>query len=260
MSETDQNNNEPTTIIFTDGASRGNPGPGGYGVVIVSGDTVTELGGSERETTNNRMELRAAIEALRYLKENHKLLTTDRVKEHGSHAANYRLTIYTDSSYVLKGITRWVHGWQKNGWKTKSGDAVKNADLWQELAELAERFTIDWQLLEGHVGVAGNERADEIATAYADGKKIDLFNGPLGEYEYNVKDVSRNKLAKETKESSKKGKSGKAYSYVSMVQGEIKTHDSWSECEKRVKGKNAWFRKATSKEHEKEIIDSFRGA
>src|SRR5690606_23364939 len=110
-------------IIFSDGASRGNPGPGGYGVIVVLGDTVTELGGWEDRTTNNRMELRGVIAGL-------SLYVQKQTKEN--------VTIYTDSSYVINGITKWVSGWQKNGWKTKTKADVFNRDLWEELVPLVE--------------------------------------------------------------------------------------------------------------------------
>lgn len=236
--------------IFTDGASRGNPGPGGFGAVIATPDLVIELGGHEENTTNNRMEMKAVVEALRRIDEGAPVL------------------VYTDSSYLLNGITKWVHGWQKNGWKTRAGDDVKNADLWQELVEQVSRLrqaagrqtrnAIDWQLLEGHVGIIGNERADEIATAFADGKDSTLYHGPLAQYPRNVYDVSHDTAAREKKRNGKKGSAGSAYSYVSMVDDEIQTHQTWPECAKRVKGHNAWFRKATSKQEEREIIDRFK--
>jgi ribonuclease HI len=152
---------------------------------------------------------------------------------------------------------------------------VKNSDLWRELADLVSRFDIEWELLEGHVGVAGNERADKIATGFADlpaeagGKDVELYNGPLSEYGRDIRDISHNAQAKETRDGAKKAlrrssgqarstRSGRAHSYVSMVDGEIKTHETWAGCEKRVKGKNAWFRKAMSKEEEEEIKERFR--
>jgi ribonuclease HI len=135
--------------IFTDGACKGNPGPGGWGAVIRSGKHEKELSGGEAETTNNRMEMMAAIEALNTLKRPcHVILTTD-------------------SSYVRDGITKWVHGWQKNGWKTADKIPVKNVELWQSLLEAASRHSVEWHWVKGHAGHPENERADALASAAA---------------------------------------------------------------------------------------------
>lgn len=138
-----------TVEIFTDGACKGNPGPGGWGAVIRSGANEKELSGGEKHTTNNRMELMAAIEALNALKRPcHVILTTD-------------------SNYVRDGITKWIHGWQRNGWKTADKKPVKNAELWQALQEAAQRHRIDWRWVKGHNGHPENERADALASAAA---------------------------------------------------------------------------------------------
>ena len=137
---------QPATIeIWTDGACRGNPGPGGWGALLVSGAHSRELHGGARETTNNRMELTAVIEALAAVKQ-------------PSH-----LVVHTDSQYVKLGISEWLKQWEKRGWKTAGGKAVKNQDLWQRLAELAARHRIDWRWVPAHVGIEGNERADALA-------------------------------------------------------------------------------------------------
>ena len=138
-------NDENTVVIFTDGACSGNPGPGGWGAVLRYRDTEKELSGGESESTNNRMELMAAIMALESL------------------TRPIKVCLYTDSTYVRDGITKWIHGWRKNGWKTAAKKAVKNVDLWQRLDLAAERHTIDWRWIKGHAGHPGNERADELA-------------------------------------------------------------------------------------------------
>ncbi len=131
--------------IYTDGACSGNPGPGGWGARIESGDDVTELKGGEAATTNNRMELTAAIEALKSLPD------------------NSTVKLITDSTYVKDGITRWLVGWKRNGWKTAAKKPVKNIDLWQALEAQCARHQINWQWVKGHTGDAGNERADALA-------------------------------------------------------------------------------------------------
>ena len=131
--------------IFTDGACKGNPGPGGWGAVIRSGAHEKDLSGGEALTTNNRMELMAAIEALKALKR------------------PCRVTLTTDSVYVRDGITKWIHGWQKNGWKTADRKPVKNADLWQQRIEAVRPHRIDWRWVKGHAAHPETERADRLA-------------------------------------------------------------------------------------------------
>lgn len=131
--------------IFTDGACRGNPGPGGWGALLRFGDTEKELFGGEAQTTNNRMELRAAIEALSSLKRPCKVALT------------------TDSQYVRKGITEWIVNWKKRGWKTASKKPVANADLWQQLDAVCAEHDVDWHWVRGHTGHPENERADQLA-------------------------------------------------------------------------------------------------
>lgn len=134
-----------TVEIFTDGACRGNPGPGGWGVLLRYGDRERELYGGERETTNNRMELRAAIEGLKALKE------------------PCRVALTTDSVYVKNGITEWLANWKKKGWKTAGRKPVKNADLWHELDEQNQRHDVSWHWVKGHSGHRENEIADQLA-------------------------------------------------------------------------------------------------
>ncbi len=143
--------------IYTDGACAGNPGPGGWGVLIIDGDNETELIGGEVETTNNRMEMTAAIEGLRAARE----------------GAPVRL--YTDSQYVKNGITQWIEGWKRNGWRTAARKPVKNRDLWEVLDALASGREIEWRWVKGHAGDPGNERADELARQGAVQAGYDVF-------------------------------------------------------------------------------------
>jgi ribonuclease HI len=140
----------PNVEAFTDGACRGNPGPGGWGVVLRAGSNVKELSGGDPATTNNRMELRAAIEALNALK------------------VPCKVDLFTDSVYVRSGITEWLHAWRARGWKTADKKPVKNQDLWQALAALAERHDVAWHWVKGHAGHVENERADVLANLGVD--------------------------------------------------------------------------------------------
>ncbi|USE39481.1 ribonuclease HI [Endozoicomonas sp. SCSIO W0465] len=142
-----------TVEIFTDGACKGNPGPGGWGVLLRYGKVEKTLFGSDPETTNNRMELRAAIEGLKALKRPCSIILT------------------TDSQYVRKGITEWMAGWKRKNWKTAAGKPVKNQDLWQQLDEQNQRHDIDWRWIKGHAGHRENEIADQLACKGAEACK-----------------------------------------------------------------------------------------
>ncbi len=142
----------PDLFAYTDGACSGNPGPGGWGALLIAreGDTVLrerELSGGEAETTNNRMELLAAITALESL------------------TRASKITVVTDSAYVKNGVTQWIHGWKRNGWKTSTRKPVKNVDLWQRLDQAQARHEVRWEWIKGHAGHEENERADELARA-----------------------------------------------------------------------------------------------
>ncbi|WP_145202104.1 ribonuclease HI [Sphingobium sp. B2] len=140
----------PIVDIFTDGACKGNPGPGGWGAVLRFGDTEKEMSGGEALTTNNRMEMMAAVEALNALKK------------------PCRVILHTDSKYVMDGITKWVFGWQKKGWRTADNKPVKNVDIWQALVKAAAPHQMTWKWVKGHAGHPENERADRLASAAAD--------------------------------------------------------------------------------------------
>jgi ribonuclease HI len=145
--------NLPEVEIFTDGACRGNPGPGGWAALLRTGDKQREISGGEALTTNNRMELRAAIEGLNALKK------------------PCRVELHTDSNYVRDGITKWIHGWKRNGWRTADKKPVKNADLWEALLEAAARHQVTWHWVKGHSGHPENDRVDALACAEADSQR-----------------------------------------------------------------------------------------
>ena len=270
-------------LIWSDGSSRGNPGPGGWGVVIVSPEKeVVELGGGEEHTTNNKMELAGAISALSYVEKNISsnlnhigLEQLDAVQgasekrpshtsQYGEGASernneemrqilkSYHILIHTDSSYVINGITKWVHNWRRNNWLTSEKEEVLNRDLWEKLFSLTQDKKIEWKYVAGHSGTPGNERCDDIATAYADGNNPSLYKGMLANYSVPLFDLS--KVSSADKKSKSRSKA-KAYSYLSMIDGIIMKHKSWEECEKRVKSKSgAKFKKALSAEDEEEIL------
>tara|TARA_A100001035_G_scaffold235870_1_gene199551 strand:- start:1947 stop:2378 length:432 start_codon:yes stop_codon:yes gene_type:complete len=137
--------------VYTDGACKGNPGPGGWGVYIQFKEDEKELYGGNPETTNNQMEMQAALEALKHLK-----------NEDGI------IELYTDSNYLRQGITEWIHKWKKNNWKTAAKKPVANRDLWIEISDLNEKMTVEWNWVKGHAGDPGNERADELANMGAE--------------------------------------------------------------------------------------------
>ena len=143
----------PEVEIFTDGACRGNPGPGGWAAILRNGTKERELSGGEPLTTNNRMELTAAIKGLEALKR------------------PCRVQLFTDSNYVRDGITKWIHGWRRNGWKTSDRKPVKNAELWQALVDATEPHRVDWHWVKGHAGHPENERADALACAEAEARQ-----------------------------------------------------------------------------------------
>ncbi|KKU70237.1 MAG: Ribonuclease H [Parcubacteria group bacterium GW2011_GWA2_47_21] len=243
-------------IIFTDGASRGNPGPGGFAAIIIlpqnsdqplttNDKQLIELGGGEERTTNNRMELRAATEALKAV-------------SRFNLSPDSRLNLYSDSSYLVNGITKWIFGWQKNGWQTGNKKDVENRDLWEKLLSQTQNKNIEWRLVSGHAGVAGNERCDEIATAFADGHKPTLYQGLLSDYPIkNILDFSPDEKWSFRK-TAERGKTRQAaYSYVSLVGGVVQTHKTWAECLKRVKGKRAKYKKVFSKEEEEDLLREF---
>ncbi|MCD8495095.1 MAG: ribonuclease HI [Candidatus Pacebacteria bacterium] len=237
--------------IFTDGSALGNPGKGGYGALLIFEqlDEIIELGGAKPHTTNNEMELSAIIAALAYA--SHNIAPT---------------TIFTDSSYVVNGITQWVHNWEKNNWRTQDKNPVAHQPLWEQLLNLVrareQEAPLTWKLVPSHVGIAGNERVDTIATTYAEGRNPTLYRGNLSQYPHALfplpsdADIQAKRSEKRAANPSSSG-SSKAYSYLSLVDDVVMRHDNWLDCKVRVDGKKALFRKALSAEHEQEICTAW---
>lgn len=240
--------NEHAIVVFCDGAAKGNPGPGGWGAIIATPDgRVTELGGRSPLTTNNKMELTAAIEALEY-----------------AGRTPGRVDVYTDSTYVIQGITQWIFGWRKKGWRTAEGNEVLNREYWEQLSALVSARgagQIKWHYVRGHVGIPGNERVDAIADTLARQGAVVLYDGPLAGYGHDIFDVpddtglpARSSRGSATSSRSK----SPAHSYLSLVDGELVRHTSWSDCERRVKGRSgARFKKAGSAAEEAAILQSW---
>ncbi|MBX7231561.1 MAG: ribonuclease HI [Bdellovibrionales bacterium] len=231
-----------TLLIYTDGACSGNPGPGGWGCVILTPDLlVTELGGKQSSTTNNRMEITAALSALCFIENQPN-----------------NVLLFTDSTYVIRGMTQWIFAWKKNNWQTSENKSVANHDLWQQIAEVVlqrkKKYStdIEWRYVRAHVGTAGNERCDHIAVSMCHNRSYSFYQGPLDNYDLDLLSLPDfEPLPTMHKHSSPK----KAYSYLTYINGVVSRYSSWTECEKHVKGKpGALFKKAQTAQDEIEII------
>ncbi len=239
--------NKNSILIFCDGACSGNPGPGGWGSIVClssqASQELWELGGYQAKTTNNQMELTAAIEALRSIA-----------------SIDGAVKLCTDSTYVIQGITQWVWGWLRKNWKTAEGNEVSNRPLWEKLFELSSQRKnenqISWHYVRGHIGIAGNERADEIAVSFSQQKPVSLFRGNLKDYPLDILNIPEDTNLP-TSSSHKKTKT-KALAYLSLIAGKLERHNTWPECEARVKGvSSAKFKKVMSEEEEKQILKSW---
>ncbi len=220
-------------ILFTDGACLGNPGPGGWGFILATEDgRIIERGGHESSTTNNRMELMAVLHGLAQITQ-------------GS------VTVFLDSTYVLKGATEWRFGWRNRGWTTSTGEPVANTELWQDLDDLLNklaraRVELKFQHVLGHAGIPGNERVDAIASAFARRESPPLFDGKHDNYDIDLSQIKPTQT-KDTKKSTTQ--KGKPIGYISFVDDEFLVHADWSSCERRVHGRTgARYRKVFSEE------------
>lgn len=233
---------EHPLVIYTDGACSGNPGPGGWGVVLVEPrGHVRELGGAQKRTTNNRMELAAAIEALKAAR---------------SFSGSVRL--YTDSTYLIHGVSSWLKGWKKRGWRRADGQEVLNRDLWEELeASTALRGgDLSWHYVRGHRGQAGNERCDEIAVAFSKGRSPVLYEGPLSGYPVELGLAPAGEALPKADFSRGAGKKPGG-TYLSLLDGRLERHSTWAQCQARVHGKPARFKKVHGPEEEAVVLRSW---
>ncbi len=227
--------------LYTDGASRGNPGPGGWGVIIIGESEVVELAGAKDPATNNQMELQGVIEGLGYI---HKSFPDAAVELHA------------DSRYVLNGIEKWLDGWVKKGWVTMAKKSVENKAQWMKLMELRDHFGKHLKLtkVDGHSGHIYNDRCDELAVSAALKKTLHLFKGSKKDYESQLAMTPPKSPVKKSSSTNK----GVAYSYVSVVNGIVHADKTWAACEKRVKGaKGAKYKKVFSKAEETDLIQDY---
>ncbi len=236
--------------IYTDGACSGNPGPGGWAAVIVSGGNISEIGGGERHTTNNRMELTGVMQGLISL-----------------HGQSGPVIIHTDSTYVMNGASKWIHGWKRNGWKKKDGGEVLNADLWQSLAAQLHPG-IDWRLVKGHAGHYFNERCDSIAVAFSTGQMPDLTSCPIASLA-DADLIARTIAADlETPHASRAAKSAPPkktantpiYSkkkYIYVLSGQVYRFDDWDSCKAFTSGKPGYPKAVQSPEDERDYLRRF---
>ncbi len=224
-------------IIFSDGACSGNPGPGGWGAIVVNpDDQVQELGEGAPATTNNRMELSAVIAAIEYVCSN--------VKENSS-GAKFSVRVISDSSYVLDGFKSRAKRWSETGWKTSAGTDVLNRDLWEKSLQVmaavrANGGVLKYELVKGHAGIEANDRADEISVAFSKGGSVELYKGPLSGYTVSLSTEPFSMF------------------YISFVDGNLTRHRTWDECSKATSGKKgAKFKKINSKQEEHDTLQSW---
>jgi ribonuclease HI len=230
-------------IIYTDGASRGNPGPGGWAAVILVDGYVMEVVGSEKKATNNQMELAAVLYTL---------------SDSAAMAYKGNTRVFTDSAYVVTGLNSWVWGWEKNGWKTIQKKPVENIEMWQKLLVLLKHYggRLSIEKVSGHAGELYNERCDELAVSAAIGENSKLFKGSQKDYDAYLQEIGT--TLKKGIQKKKSSSSAKAYSYISLVDGKVHSDKTWAACEKRVKGKKgAKFKKVFSKEEETQLIQDY---
>jgi ribonuclease HI len=231
-------------LIYTDGACSGNPGPGGYGSILTDYQRVIELGAFVPATTNNRMELVAVIVALH------------RARQDFSNIQNVQ--IYTDSVYVIRGITQWIHGWKRRGWMTQDNQPVTNKDLWQNLEQAVRGFKIEWLFIRGHQGIPGNERCDEIGVSFSKRTAVSLYEGTARNYLFDVSQKPVAEALPEMNGGARSGAEKKPSWYISLIAGKVRKYDNWSACEADVKGRpGVKFKKVSSIQEEQAILKSW---
>jgi ribonuclease HI len=211
---------ERDLIIYTDGACSGNPGPGGWAAILIRGPERREIGGREEHTTNNRMEMQAAIEGLRLAR------------------PGETVHVVTDSRYLHDGISQWIHGWKRRGWRRADGGEVLNRELWEELDRLTRRpgLRVSWEHVRGHAGHLLNERCDELATAFARNAQPELRS--TGASDPPVEPRPAETLAVPPPAEATSIPDPRRFPvYVSVIGEEVSVHDTWDQCDARVRGR-----------------------
>ncbi len=233
-------------ILYTDGACSGNPGPGGFGTIIFDGSVIHEIGEHFSTTTNNRMELQAVISGFNF------------ILQKKDFQVDKKIQVYTDSVYVIKGITKWIFGWQKKSWLNSEGVSVVNKDLWQILYHLVYNdfcdYKVNWDYVRGHNNDPGNERCDEIAVSFSKQNYIQLIHSPVQNYLFDITKPPVIEVIPENKSFQIKDSSKKTW-YISLINGVVTRYDSWKDCEAQVKGRSGVkFKKISSDLEEQNIL------
>lgn len=247
MARTSKNASVESFIVYSDGACSGNPGPGGWAFVLGSPEGwVQEGAGHMPATTNNRMELLSAVEALRLILESEK--------------PTQKVLLFSDSVYVIRGVTQWVFGWRRNGWKTSQGEEVSNRDLWEDFYTLVHNsgLKIEFRYVKGHAGIPGNERCDELAVQCSQRSTVQLYSGNKDNYHFDIDELPPEMPIPEMRSQSLNSGSKEKVNYISLINGKVYRDSSWSLCEARVKGRpGVKFKKVKSLQEEKSVLESW---
>lgn len=260
-------------IIFTDGACSGNPGPGGWGAIIAFPQgQIKELGGQQDATTNNEMEMMALDKAFSYLvrvasdaKANSNSISQTNISNpftNSNDLNSMQINVFSDSTYVIRGLTQWVWAWKNKNWKTAQGEDVKNKNLWIQLMQNMDSLKrlgkkISFHYSRGHVGTPGNERCDEIAVGMSQKKWVSLYEGDLINYSVSIYDLPEETELPPMKDYNNEKKK-EAFCYLSYVDGKVEQHRTWAECEARVKGRSgAKFKKCLTQEDMHQLLKNW---
>ncbi len=234
-------------FVFIDGSSLGNPGPGGWGALLIAREEnqIAEIGGSKKNSTNNEMELEALVQSLSFLRGN-----------------SGNILFFSDSRYLVQAMSIWLDGWRKNGWRRKDGKEIKNLSLWKKISSLLEergKNTVFFIHIPSHVGIFGNERVDKIAQSFAKGESIELYQGTFKKYPFRDKLLLPSLEEIYTKKSQKRRRKDKQKCYyLSFQNGKVTRYENWEECKKHVLGKKGIrYKKICSKEEREDFLKSF---
>lgn len=228
-------------IIYSDGACSGNPGAGGWAYIHwTPADYVQEGSGFDPSTTNNRMEMTGALEAIRKI------------------PAGEHIIVLTDSVYLIRGITQWIFGWQRRGWKNAEGNDVLNKDIWEDLARACRGKKIEWRYVRGHTGVPGNERVDQLAVAQTQRRPLASYSGPYSSYHVGILPLPEKLPLPEMKKQNGASTDKSKTFYLSLVNGVVEQHSSWDQCQSRVKGvSQAKFKKVQSDDEAQQVLKAW---